>query len=153
MNGRTYVKFPIRTDSTLKIRNIDTYCFLWSILASIHAVDNDPQRVTKYEPYRNEIIITNIDFINSMKVVDIPRFERLNPSLSISVFESSKDEDNEYILVPIYISKNNENKRSIDLIFYKNRYMLLKKLHVFIDQRYLCRNCLKSKTNQLLNDS
>ena len=117
MNGRTYVKFPIRTNSILKIQNIDTYCFLWSILASIVAVDKDPQRITKYEPYRNEINFTNIDFTNSMKVVDIPRFERLNPSLSISVFEYSKDEDKEYKLVPIYISKNNENKGIIDLVF------------------------------------
>ena len=28
LNGRTYVKFPIRTNSILNFQNVDTYCFL-----------------------------------------------------------------------------------------------------------------------------
>ena len=48
MNGMTYKKFPIRTNAILNIQNNDTYCFLWSILANIHPVDKDPQRVSKY---------------------------------------------------------------------------------------------------------
>ena len=31
-----------------------------------------------------------------MKIVDIPRFELLNPTLSINVFEYSTEEDNDY---------------------------------------------------------
>ena len=82
----TYVKFPIRTNSILNIQNIDTYCFLWSILANIHPVDKDPQRVTKYYPYRNELNITNIDSTNGRKINN-PKFEILNPTLAINVFE------------------------------------------------------------------
>ena len=151
LNGMTYIKFPIRTNSILNIQNADTYCFLWSILANIHPVDKGHQRVSKYEPYRDELNITNIDFTNGMRIVDIPRFERLNPTLSINVFEYSTEEDNDYKLVALYVSKNNENRRIIDLILYKNHYILLKKLHVFIgkrDRRYVCRNCLSSYTIQ-----
>ena len=82
-----------------------------------------------------------------MKIVDIPRFEILNPTLSINVFEYSEEEENDYKLVPLYISKNTENRRIIDLILYKNHYILLKELHVFIgkhDNQYVCRNCLSS---------
>ena len=43
LNGMTYVKFPIRSNSVLNNQNADTYCFLWSILASIYPVDKDPQ--------------------------------------------------------------------------------------------------------------
>ena len=54
LNGRTYVKVPIRTNAILNIQNKDTYCFLWSFLANIHPIDdkNHPYRVSKYEPYR-----------------------------------------------------------------------------------------------------
>ena len=145
INGMTYKKFPIRTNSILNIQNNDTYCFLWSILAAIHPVNENPHRVSKYIPYQNELNITDIDFTNGMRITDIDKFENLNNQLSINVFEYSKEEDNEYQLVPLYISKNIENRRIIDLNFYKNHYILLKKLHVFIgkyDNIYVCRNCL-----------
>ena len=141
MNGMTYVKFPKRTNSILNIQNIDTYCFLWSLLANIHPVDRNPQRASKYEPYQNELNIDNIDFTNGMRIIDIPRFERLNPTLSIIVFAYSKEEDNDYKLVPLYISKHNKNRRIIDLILYKNHYILLKKLHVFIGKNDNCYVC------------
>ena len=151
LNGLTYIKFPIRTNSILNIQNKDTYCFLWSILASIHPVDKDPQRVSKYIPYQNELNITNIDFTNGMRITDIGKFENLNNQLAINIFEYSTDEDNDYKLVPLYISKNIENRRIKDLILYKNLYILLKKLHVFVgkhDSCYVCRNCLSIYTVQ-----
>ena len=151
INGMTYVEFPIRTNAILNIQNNDTYCFLWSILASIHPVNKDPQRVSKYIPYKNELIITDIDFSNGMKITDIDKFENLNNQLSINVFEYTTDEDNDYKLVPLYISKNIENRRIVDLILYKNHFILLKKLHVFIgkyDNSFVCRNCLSSYTVQ-----
>ena len=151
INGMTYVEFPIRTNAILNIQNNDTYCFLWSILANIHPVNENPQRVSKYIPYQNELNITNIDFSNGMKITDIDKFENLNNQLSINVFEYSKDEDNDYNLIPLYISKNIQNRRIIDLILYKNHYILLKKLHVFIgkhDNSFVCRNCLSSYSVQ-----
>ena len=151
INGRTYIEFPIRTNAILNIQNNDSYCFLWSILASIHPVNKDPQRVSKYITYKNELNIADIDFSNGMRITDIDKFERLNNQLSINVFEYSEDEDNDYKLVPLYISKNIENRRIIDLILYKNHYILLKKLHVFIgkhDNIYVCRNCLCSYSVQ-----
>ena len=151
INGQTYIKFPIRTNSILNIQNKDTYCFLWSILANLHPVDKDPQRVSKYIPYKNELNINNIDFTNGMKITDIDKFENLNNQLAINVFEYLEEEENDYKLVPLYISKNIENRRNIDLILYKNHYILLKKLHVFIgkhDNGFVCRNCLSSYSVQ-----
>ena len=151
INGQTYVEFPIRTNAILNIQNNDAYCFLWSILASIHPVKEDPQSVSKYIPYQNELNITDIDFSNGMKITATDKFEKLNNQLSINVFEYSTDEDNDYKLVPLCISKNIENRRIIDLILYKNHYKLLKKLHVFIgkyDNTFFCRNCLNSYSVQ-----
>ena len=55
-----------------------------------------------------------------MKIVDIHSFGKLNPTLSMNVFEYATDEDYAYEYIPLYISENNENRRSIDLILYKN---------------------------------
>ena len=112
LNGMTYIKFSIRTNSILNIQNVDTYCFLWCILANIHPVDNHPYRVSKYETYRGEINITNIDFTNGMRIVDITGFEILNPTLSISVSENAIEKDNDYKLVPLYTSKHNEKQKN-----------------------------------------
>ena len=87
LNRMTYDKIPIRTNSILKTQDIDTYCFLWSISASIYPVDKDPQRVSNYQPYRDELNIINVGFTNAMRIVDIPRFEKLNPTLAINVFQ------------------------------------------------------------------
>ena len=115
----TYVEFPLRTNAILNIQNIDRFCFLWIILASIHPVNKDPERVSKYMPYKNELNITDLDFSNGMRITDIDRFEKLNNQLSINVFEYSKDEDNDYKLVPLYISKNIENRKIIDFFYIK----------------------------------
>ena len=153
MNGRTYVKFPKRTNWILNNQNFDTYCFLWSILACIQPVDNIPHRVSKDVPYQNELNINYIDFAVGKKVIEIPRFERLNPTISINVFKYSADEDIDYKLVPLYNSKHNESRRFIDLVLYKNHYILSKNFMYLsvkkIDRRYVCRNCLNSYTNQL----
>ena len=153
INGSTYITFPLRTNAILNIQNVDTFCFLWSILANIHPINdkNHPYCVSKYIRYRDELNINNIDFTNGTKIDDIPRLERLNNQLAINVFEFTTDEDNDYKLTPLYISEHNENKRNIDLIFYKNLYILLEKLHVFNgkhDNNYICRNCLSSYSVQ-----
>ena len=50
LNGSIYVKNPLRSNAILNIENNDKYCFLWSILASLHpCINNHPNRVSKYK--------------------------------------------------------------------------------------------------------
>ena len=47
MNGSNYIKIPLRSNAILNIENNDKYCFLWSILASLHpCIINHPNRVS-----------------------------------------------------------------------------------------------------------
>ena len=47
MDGRSYVKIPLRTSAILNIENDDNYCFLWSILSYLLACNNNhPNRVS-----------------------------------------------------------------------------------------------------------
>ena len=41
LNGSSYVKIPSRSNAILNSQNNDKYCFLWSILASLHPCEND----------------------------------------------------------------------------------------------------------------
>ena len=55
LNGSIYVKNPLRSNAILNIENNDKYCFLWSILASLHpCINNHPNRVSKYKQYFNK---------------------------------------------------------------------------------------------------
>ena len=58
MNGSIYVKVPLRTNAILNIENNDKYCFIWSILASVHPCNNNhPNRVSNFKQYFNELNI------------------------------------------------------------------------------------------------
>ena len=147
MDGSNYVKIPLRSSAILNIKNIDKYCFLWSILAKLHPCENShSDGVSNYKPYFNELNIEEFDFSNGFKCSDMYRFEKLN-NLSINIYELGFDQ-NRYKLIPIEINKN-ESDKIIDLLIYKNHYVLIKKLNVFIgkhDCKYVCRKCLNSYT-------
>ena len=133
MNGSNYVKIPLRSNANLNVENNDEYCFLWSILASLHPCNtNQPNRVSNYKQHFNELNINVFDFSYGFKCTDVHKFNELN-NLSVNVFEIVfyQDQTNwRHKLIPIEISKNNSD-RVIDLAVYKNHYARIKKLDVF----------------------
>ena len=137
----------MRSSAILNNKNNDKYCFIWSILAKLHPCENSHSvRATTYKPYFNELNIEGFDFTNGFRCGNMYRFEKLN-NLSINIYELGFDQ-NKYKLIPIEINKN-ESDKVIDLIIYKNHYVFIGKLNVFIakrDCKYVCRKCLKSYT-------
>ena len=153
MNGSKYVKIPVRSNAILNIENDDKYCFIWSILASLHPCNNNhPNRVSIYKQFFDELNIQGFDFSNEFKCKDVHRFNELN-NLSINIFEINFYQDQNkwrYKLVPIEVSLKNSD-RVIGLAIYKNHYILIEMLHVFLgDQiiKFTCRKCLSSYTNE-----
>ena len=151
LDGTSYVKIPLRSNAILNIQNNDKYCFIWSILASLHPCENDhPNRVNNYVQYFNELNFQNFDFTNGFKCSDVHRFNEIN-NLSVNIYELNVYQDGDkwkHNLIPIEISKN-ESDKVIDLLIYKNHYALIKKLHVFLgdhNKSFVCRRCLNSYT-------
>ena len=151
LNGTSYVKIPLRSNAILNIQNNDKYCFIWSILASLHPCENThPSRVNNYLQYFNELNFQSFDFTNGFKCSDVHRFNELN-NLSVSIYELNFYQDGEkwkHNLLPIEISKNRSDK-IVDLLIYKNHYALIKKLHVFLgdhNKSFVRRRCLNSYT-------
>ena len=158
LNGTSYVKIPLRSNASLNVQNNDKYCFIWSILASLHPCENsNPSRVNNFVQYFNELNIQNFDFTNGFKCSDVHRFNELN-NLSVNIYELNFYQDGDkwkHNRLPIEISKNGSDK-VVDLLFYKNHYAPIKKLHVFLgdhNKKFVCRRCLNSYTceNALIN--
>ena len=40
MNGRSYIKIPLRSTAILNNEKDDNFCFIWSILAPLHSRKN-----------------------------------------------------------------------------------------------------------------
>ena len=122
MNRSSYTKIFLRTNAILNIENNDIYCFIWSILASLHPCNNNhPNRVSNYKQYFNELNIQGFNFSKGLKCSDVHRFNELN-TLSNNIFELTFYQDQNkwrHKLLPIEVSKNNSD-RVIDLATYKN---------------------------------
>ena len=133
-NGSNYVEIPLRSNAILNIENNDKYCFIWSILASLHPCNNNhPNRVSIYKQYFDELNIQGFDFSYGFKCSDVHKFNELN-NLSINIFELNFYQDQnkwKHKLILIEISKNISD-RVIDLAIYKNHYILIKKIDVFL---------------------
>ena len=128
-------------------------CFLWSILASLYPCNKShPNRVSNYRQYFNELNIQGFDFTNGFKCSDVHKFNEII-NLSVNIFEITFYQDQnqwKHKLIPIEISKNNSD-RVIDLAIYKNHYVLIKKLDVFLGDHnkiFICRRCLCSYTSE-----
>ena len=137
----------------MNIENNDKYCFIWSILGSLHPCNNNhPNRFSNYEPYFDELNIQGFNFTNGFKCNDVHKFNELN-NLSINVFEINFYRDQNkwrHKLIPIEISKN-ESDEVIDLLIYQNHYALIKKLNVILGDHhkiFICRSCLNSYTSE-----
>ena len=153
MNGSNYIKIPLRSNAILNVENNDKYCFLWSILAWLHPCNNNhPNRVSNYRQYFNELNINGLNFTYGFRCSDVHKFNQLN-NLSVNIFELAFYQDQsqwKHKLIPIEISKNNSD-RVIDLAIYKNHYVLIKKLDVFLgdhNKKFICKRCLSSYTSE-----
>ena len=108
IDGPSYVKNPLRSNALTNFKNIGKYCFIWSMLASLHPCDNDhPNRVSKYKQHFNELNINGVDFTNGFKCSKVHKFEKLR-NLSIHLFELNFYQDKgkwKHNLTPIEISK------------------------------------------------
>ena len=119
VGGSSYIPLPnflINKKALVNIKNTDECCFKWSVLASIHPADDHPDRLCHYKKFASELNFDNIVF--PVKLCDIPKFEKQNPTLTIGVLQL--DDCNR--VVPLYASKywsrtSNPNHHHINLFY------------------------------------
>ena len=149
MSGTSYVPLPgfiQNKKCCVNIKNNDTKCFLWSILASLYPAKNNADRVSHYKKYENELILNNIDISDGMKISNIAKFEKLN-QLNINVFTINKKNENQVLFhsdESIY-----KGHDPINLILHEGHYSLIKNFSRYVNsadlyQRHACTRCFQS---------
>ena len=136
----------------MNIEKDDKYRFLWSILANLHPCNNHPNRVSNYRQCFNELNIQDFDLTNGFKCSHVHSLNELK-KLSVNIFELNFYQDQnkwKHKLIPIQISKNDSDK-VINLLVYKDHYVLIKKLNMFLGdhhKNFICRRRLNSYTSE-----
>lgn len=93
IEGSSYLELPndlLLTKAVINIKNDNQECFKWSVLAALHPVSNDAQRVSNYQEYKNELNFDGIDF--PVTIDQISKFGKQNPGISVTVIGIDKAE-------------------------------------------------------------
>lgn len=107
IRGTSYFKLPedlVNRGAIINVKNNDDKCFMWAILSAKHRVrGGHAERLSNYVQYRNELDFTGIDF--PVRLQDITKFEKLNPSISINVYMyGQKEKNKERKVLPVRIT-------------------------------------------------
>ena len=115
----------------LNIQNDDENCFLYCILAALHPVTENGERVNNYIPFMNELSLTNITM--PMKVKDITKFEKQN-NISVNVFgceqEEQLDGDVKSTIISMRVTEKKDARHHVNVLYFKegskSHYVLVK---------------------------
>ena len=91
LHGSSYIPTPPKIANktcTINVKNNDDKCFLWLVLACLHPPSKDTNRLYHYRPYQDTLNVDGLNFPLAIK--DIPKFEKLNPSISINVLSQMR---------------------------------------------------------------
>ncbi|XP_071085832.1 uncharacterized protein [Haliotis cracherodii] len=158
LRGSSYLPLPIKLRSKyaiINVKNRDKKCFLWSVLAALHNVQNHAERIAKYKPYVGDLNFKGINF--PVKLGDIPKFESQN-EISINVFGYEKGQ-----VFPLHISKE-QHERCVNLLLIskgkKTHYCWIKNMSRLLAGRtkhdgkaFYCPYCLHGFTKEKLLQS
>ncbi|XP_071152225.1 uncharacterized protein [Mytilus edulis] len=153
LKGSSYIPLPIKLRSKhaiVNVKNKDSKCFMWSILAAMYPAKRDGERVWKYKEHTSGLNFENILF--PVKLTDIPKFEMQN-EISINVFGFNKGD-----IFPIHISKHqyaqhvnllmiSDNKKS-HYCWIKDLNRLLGDQHTHHGRHFYCPYCLHGFTKE-----
>ena len=127
LRGSTFLPLPSKISTkkaVINMKNGDDQCFKWSVTRALNPVDIHPERITKELKDQSERLDwSGLKFPVDLKQITI--FEKLNPQISINVFDLEGD------VYPLRLSKR-ESEQTINLLLIsdgeKQHYCLIKSL-------------------------
>ena len=157
LRGSTYIPTPSwlsKKKCVVNVKNFDTKCFVWFVLAALHPPKYHPDRLSNYLDYENSLNISGLSF--PLAVKDVPKFEKQNLSISVSVL-CRGDEGG---FVPLHVSKERDRPHHVNLFPIEgadeNRhYVWVKNLSRLVRGRtkrhnaaFVCNHCLHPFRNK-----
>ena len=104
LKGGSWLPIPDKIggkNACMNITNFDDECFKWAILAKLHPVENNPQRLNHYKKWENELNFDGIEFPVSPS--QVPKFEAQNLKVSVNIYGLVKKSNN-FTVVPLYLT-------------------------------------------------
>ena len=159
LSASKYIKLPIKIKNKkccINVKNNDDYCFKWAILSALHPQKKDPQRLSKYIQYENELKFGDLSF--PIMIDNISKFEKLN-NISINVlgYDEKNDNFNIYYYTEfnynihinlLLIEKIIDGELYYHYVWIKNITGLLRK-HNDKNTKYNCLRCLNKFHSKL----
>ncbi|GFQ93384.1 uncharacterized protein TNCT_369411 [Trichonephila clavata] len=142
----SYIPLPPKLKNKkaiLNIKNEDQRCFLWCVLAHLHPVEANANRVSTYLKFQNELCTKNLTFPTPLNQIEC--FEEKN-KISINVFGFEKE------IFPLKITTKDFDKH-VNLLLISNQekrhYCLIKSLNRVLSdltqhksESFYCNYCL-----------
>ena len=153
LRGETWVALPkelANKGAIINPKNKDNKCFLWSVLRALNPKEKNSERIDKKLKEKEYTLnMEEIEYPVSLKNID--KFERQNPSISITVFgyESKR-------VYPLRNSNNTNREHDVILILIEeegvNHYCLVKNVSRLLssqvsnhkEKHHFCLRCLNS---------
>ena len=103
----------------INIKNLyDNECFKWSILAKLHPVEMNANRINQYKKWENQLNFDGIEFPVSPS--QIPKFEAQNV-VSVNVYVLVKKSDN-FSVIPLYLTSA-KKEHHVHLLLIQSSYI------------------------------
>ena len=86
IGGSSYLELPVdisHTKAVINLQNEDQQCFMGSILAALHPATHHAERISYYQPFKDELNFSGLTF--PITIDQISKFEKLNPTISTTV--------------------------------------------------------------------
>jgi hypothetical protein len=120
ISGSTYIPLPTslkHSNCIPNVENSDAKCFLYSVLASLHPVESQPELVCHYLKHENELNMKGITYPVSLNQID--KFESQNGNISINLFTFEQNE-----ILPLKITKQHDRLYHINFLLLQNQIRL-----------------------------
>jgi len=78
---------PKRNNGVINIQNEDDWCFGWCVLGSLYPVQRNPQRISYYQKYINELNMEDISIPVPVSTPVYKKFEENNPEISLCIYQ------------------------------------------------------------------
>ena len=157
LRGETWIPLPkelANKNAIINPKNEDNKCFLWCVLRALNPKDIHSERIDKeLKKKENTLNMEGIEY--PVRLEDIYKFERQNPSISITVFVHE-----EKGVYPLRNSNNTDREHKIILALIERdgvkHYCLVKNLSRLLSsqiskhdgKKYFCVRCFNPFNNQ-----
>lgn len=165
MGGSSYLELPkdvYDSKAAINIKNENHECFKWSLLAALHPAEHHAERITRYQPFKEELNFEGIDF--PVSIDQIGKFEKQNPRMSVTVIgieeEKTKKRKGKKVkqscFLPLRVP-DEKQEQHVTLLYWKkgeqSHYAWVKKLNRLLSttkshrsQTYFCERSFRGFT-------